>query len=223
MNKLSFSKAEEIRELYNSNIIFSNEFIINSVSNDGSSKFSRLENHLNLLNDHFKIDSKFLIKTNNNFSIGVGLASSASSYASITYAYFIYNNLSNDLKEISKWARIGSGSATRSLHGGFVKWEKGNSHDDSYGEVVLDNWKEFRVVVVNISKGEKKISSRDAMKKAVLLDEYSSYVNRSVIMYNDLEKALIKKDFSRLGKIAEDNAIMLHDIINKNFEVKLWS
>jgi diphosphomevalonate decarboxylase len=66
-----------------------------------------------------------IITSSNNFPTAAGLASSASGFACLTYTLSKLYQLPNSLEDLSKTARLGSGSASRSLLGGFVTWDMG--------------------------------------------------------------------------------------------------
>ena len=76
------------------------------------------------------LTAKVRIISDNNFPTAAGLASSASGYACLAYALGNIYGIQDPVL-LSKIARKGSGSACRSLFGGFVHWTCGNSHDGS--------------------------------------------------------------------------------------------
>ena len=80
------------------------------------------------IKDYARIESK------NNVPTAAGLASSASAFAALAKAATLSLELSDE--ELSKLARMGSGSASRSIYGGFVKWEMGNDHDTSFANLL---------------------------------------------------------------------------------------
>ncbi len=102
------------------------------------------------------------------FPEGAGLASSAAGIASLVIASNRALGLGLDNKELSKIARIGSGSACRSLFGGFVMWRKGERDDgeDSYCYQLFpeSHWTELVDIIAIVSSERKKISSRKGMK-----------------------------------------------------------
>jgi len=102
-----------------------------------------------------------------NFPKSTGLASSAAGIAALVYATNEALELGLSQKELSKIARIGSGSACRSTAGGFVLWEKGERDDgeDSYCYSLFpeNHWKELVDIIAIVSEKSKKISSREGM------------------------------------------------------------
>lgn len=158
-------------------------------------------------------DLHFVIKTQTNIPVGAGLASSACGFASLTRAL---NNLFGwELQEheLSIFARLGSGSACRSLWQGFVEWHAGLQENgmDSYGERIAAEWPELRIGLLILSEKEKKISSRDAMQRTVTTSPlYSAWPAKVSHDLSKLKQAVQSKDFILLGETAESNAMTMH-------------
>ncbi|BCU70207.1 diphosphomevalonate decarboxylase [Stygiolobus caldivivus] len=107
------------------------------------------------------------VVSNSNFPKAAGLASSAAGIAALAYAANSALGLGLDQKELSKIARIGSGSACRSTVGGFVIWTKGERDDgeDSYCYQLFPetHWRELVDIIPLVSPSKKKVSSRKGM------------------------------------------------------------
>ena len=110
--------------------------------------------------NYFKVD------TTNTVPTAAGLASSASGYAALVLALNDYYQWQLNKKQLSILARLGSGSATRSIYNGFVIWHKGVQEDglDSYAEELDISWQELRIGLIEIDVSEKKTSSSEGMK-----------------------------------------------------------
>ncbi len=190
-------------------------YIVNGVNIDLESSFARrLKNFLDL----FRAGKKsYVVKTDSNIPIAAGFASSACGFAALVLAL---NNLYDwrlSKADLSILARLGSGSACRSLWDGFVEWQRGSREDglDSYGVKLDYFWPELRVGMLNISSQEKKISSRDAMALTVATSPYySSWVKQVEVDLEYLKLALVGKDFELLGSVAENNAQAMHGVMN---------
>ncbi|XP_023616846.1 diphosphomevalonate decarboxylase isoform X2 [Myotis lucifugus] len=95
------------------------------------------------------LNYKVHVASVNNFPTAAGLASSASGYACLAYALARVYGVESDLSEV---ARRGSGSACRSLYGGFVEWQMGELADgkDSVARQVApeSHWPELRVLIL---------------------------------------------------------------------------
>jgi diphosphomevalonate decarboxylase len=148
-----------------------------------------------------------------NIPVGAGLASSACGFASLVLALNDLFGWRLGLRELSILARLGSGSASRSLWNGFVEWRAGTQTDgmDSFAEPIAIEWPDLYVGILSISTEQKAISSREAMQKTVnssLL--YSLWPKKVTQDLTFLKQALQGKNFSLLGGSAESNALTMH-------------
>lgn len=160
-----------------------------------------------------KPDVGFAVRTTTNVPIGAGLASSAAAFAALALAL-------NDLfgwrlggRELSILARLGSGSACRSVFEGFVHWHAGTAPHgmDSYAEALPIAWPELRLGLIVVSAEEKALASRPAMKRTQ--ETSSLYAAWPAKVQKDLGlllNAISYKDFSLLGQTAESNALTMH-------------
>lgn len=165
--------------------------------------------------DLFRQEKKWFLKININMNIAVaaGLASSACGFASITAALNDLFGWDLSLRDLSILARLGSGSASRSLWNGFVEWHAGTRPDgmDSYGEPLSSQWGALRMGILPISDQPKAISSRDAMLQTVNSSMlYENWSKKSFQDLNMIKKAIKSKNFSLLGGTAESNALNMH-------------
>ncbi|NLC42091.1 MAG: diphosphomevalonate decarboxylase [Erysipelothrix sp.] len=180
-------------------------FILNDQiqSSEETSKVSRFV-------DLFRKDNqKVIINSTNNFPTAAGLASSASGYAALSLALNYEFDHQLSLRDLSKLTRRGSGSASRSLYGGFVKWTKGNN--DTSVATPIDSELEMEMIIVIVNAEKKTGGSRAMMKKT---KEQSRYFD-SWLSYNDrdlqeMEAAIIHGDLNQVGRLAERNAMMMH-------------
>lgn len=168
--------------------------------------------------DLFRPDGKthYLINTFSTVPIASGLASSASGFAALTKALADLYQWQLKPKNLSQLARLGSGSACRSLEDGFVRWSRGKRKDglDSFGKKLSMVWPKLRIGVLTISSQPKPISSRAAMtatRQTSLL--YPDWVRQSTNDLAVLKKALQKKDFKIFGETAENNALAMHALM----------
>ncbi len=153
------------------------------------------------------------VATVNSIPTAAGLASSASGFAALTLALNDFLQLALPLPVLSAFARMGSGSASRSLYSGFVEWHKGQQTDgmDSFAEPLPAQWADFRVGIVKISSEEKTINSRDGMNRtretSQLYQQWPAQAERDLC---NLRQAIVDQDFPNLGRIAEHNALSMH-------------
>lgn len=148
-----------------------------------------------------------------NIPVAAGLASSACGFAALVSSLNDLFDWQLSLRDLSMLARLGSGSAARSLWPGFVEWHAGVQSDgmDSYAEPLDIEWPSLCVGILAISEEQKPISSREAMQRTVnssLL--YSSWPKKVTQDLAILKQALQVKNFSLLGGTAESNALTMH-------------
>jgi len=112
------------------------------------------------------------VASENNFPTASGLASSASGFAALAGAASAAAGLELSSRELSRLSRLGSGSASRSVFGGFVLWRAGTRADgqDSYARSIFpeDHWPELVDVVALVEHApEKAVRSAEAMQATV--------------------------------------------------------
>lgn len=160
-----------------------------------------------------KRDLHFIVNISTNIPVGAGLASSACGFASLARAMNLLFGWELKQHELSIIARLGSGSASRSIWHGFVEWHAGIKADgmDSYGELIVDEWPELRIGLLILNEREKPVSSREAMQRTVTTSPlYSAWPSKVSRDLSALKQAISLKDFLLLGKTAESNAMTMH-------------
>jgi diphosphomevalonate decarboxylase len=153
------------------------------------------------------------VTSRNDFPTASGLASSASGFAALAVAATRAAGLELGEQELSVLARRGSGSAARSIFGGFARMYTGSASEDAYAEPVASELVErIRMVIAVVGGGAPKLhGSRDAMDHtAATSPMYRAWLE---LVPKDLEaamEALAGGDLERLGAIAEANALAMH-------------
>ncbi|MFI1934304.1 diphosphomevalonate decarboxylase [Streptomyces sp. NPDC020330] len=160
-----------------------------------------------------------VVTTLNSVPTGAGLASSASGFAALAVASAAAYGLRLDATALSRLARRGSGSAARSVFGGFAVWYAGPEADAgedrgrdlaSYAERVpaeLDP----ALVIALLDTGPKAISSRVAMRRTVQTSPlYRPWAESSRADLAGMREALSRGDLEAVGEIAERNALGMH-------------
>lgn len=148
-----------------------------------------------------------------NIPVAAGLASSAAGFAAIILALDDLFAWQLPKQSLSILARLGSGSAARSLWNGFVEWQSGAlaSGMDSYGVPLDVVWPHLCLGIVPISHDEKPISSRRAMQQTVDTSAlYQSWPQKVAHDLSLLKMAIEKKHFPLLAGTAESNALNMH-------------
>lgn len=188
------------------------EVVVNGQHLDWVSSFGkRLLAFFDLFRSYHSLHLRADIQT--NIPIGAGLASSACGYASVVKALDALFGWKLANRELSILARLGSGSASRSLEHGFVEWYAGIRTDgmDSYGELIADQWPELCIGLMIFSAAEKSISSRDAMQRTMTSSPlYAGWPTKVASDLSIIKQAINLKDFALLGKTTESNALTMH-------------
>ncbi len=156
-----------------------------------------------------------LIVSKNSFPTAGGLASSASGAATLCYAVSEALELRLAPKELSIVARRISGSACRSISGGFVEWRKGSAADgsDSYAESIAneEHWPEVIDIITLIEDKKKKVSSSEGHRRATETSElYQIRPKIADRRVESMEKAIEQRDFEALAEITMKDSNSLH-------------
>ncbi len=186
---------------------------------DGDEPFSlkeknRIIAHLDRIRKLAGVSTKAKIVTKNNFPIGTGLSSSASGFAALTLAASKALGLDLTEKELSIIARLGSGSACRSIPDGFVEWLKGNSSESSYARSIYapGYWNLVDTVAI-VNQGRKKISSSEGQRFVGTSPFYPKRLSHMENKIKTLKKYLKDKNFQSFGELIQLEALELHAIM----------
>jgi diphosphomevalonate decarboxylase len=158
-------------------------------------------------------DTGFDVRTVSTIPIAAGLASSASGYAALVLALNQLFDWQLPPRHLSILARLGSGSASRSIYRGFAEWHAGTAADgmDSYAEALDIDWPDLRFGLLELSTAEKPVSSRAGMQHTLETSTlYQSWPTQTRADLANLHAALNQRDFEQLGQTAETNALAMH-------------
>lgn len=149
----------------------------------------------------------------NNFPMGAGIASSAAAFAALALAAAGAAGLSLSEKDSSRLARLGSGSACRSIPDGFCEWGVG-SDEDSFAVSIApaSHWDLVDLVAV-ISEEHKKVTSSAGHTAAFSSPFQSERVRTAAERVLICRKAILERDFSALARVSEQDMIMMHSVM----------
>jgi len=174
----------------------------------------KISSFLDIIRKKSGINLHAKVITENHVPTAAGFASSASGYAALAAAATKALGLNLSHKELSIIARQGSGSACRSVYGGFVEWQKGSMEDgsDSYAYQILnENAWNITILSVMVASGQKKVSSRDGMKRTVETSPfYKGWLSTVNEDLEEAKKAIRNRDFVSLGEVVERTALKMH-------------
>lgn len=158
-------------------------------------------------------DSRLQIETHNSIPTAAGLASSASGFAALAKAVDQLYGFGLSSQQLSVFARLGSGSASRSIFEGFVEWQMGVRDDgmDSYAVPLNHSWPAFRIGLLTLTTAEKAVGSRAGMQRTIETAHlYQSWPLQAALDLQRLREAILERDFASLGAAAEQNALSMH-------------
>ena len=154
------------------------------------------------------------VESENNFPLGAGIASSASAFAALALAGSLAAGLELSEKDLSRLARLGSGSAARSIPSGFVEWQAGQSDTDSIAFSIAspEHWNLVDVIAIV-----------DPLEKATGSSEGHNLASTSPL--NELRQAgvetrlsicreaILKRDFSAFAEVVEADSNWMHAVM----------
>lgn len=160
-----------------------------------------------------QLQAKARVASRSNFPAGTGLASSAAGLAALTVAATSAAGVELDERALSILARQGSGSASRSIPGGFVEWIASSSSATSFARSIAppDFW-DLRDVVVISTHEPKKVGSSEGHRAASSSPFFSERISRLPARFHRTKRALLARDLAALGPEIEAEAIELHVI-----------
>lgn len=197
-----------INDLLEDQFYLDNEMIVGD-------QFTKVTKFLDLIREYANTPNLFAeVHSTNAVPTAAGFASSASGFAALAAAATRALDLNIDQQVLSRLTRQGSGSACRSVYGGFVEWEKGELDDgsDSYAKPVApqDHW-DVRIAAVVLSSKMKKVSSREGMRRTAETSPfYSSWVETIPTDLAQIKAAIHDRNFEKMGEIAEANCQKMH-------------
>ncbi len=153
----------------------------------------------------------------NNFPTGAGLASSASGFAALAVAVNEAMNLNLSKEELSSLARKGSGSAARSIYGGFAEMKCGTAPDDDREDYAVhlynESYWDLRLLIAVTSTDKKEIGSTEGMVRTAKTSPfYKNWVESQDTDLKEMRSALNAKDFQKIGELTEHSCFKMHGL-----------
>lgn len=184
--------------------------VLNGSERDGV-PLARVQVFLDLVRGMAGATTRARVDSTNTVPSGAGLASSASGFAALAAAASRAYGLDLDARALSRLARRGSGSASRSIPGGFAVWHAGTDEESFAEEIAAPD---LAMVIATVERAEKPVSSRDAMRRTLLTSPfYPAWVSSTAASLDAAREALRAGDVERLGRITETNALRMHAVI----------
>ncbi len=188
-------------------------FVLNGEAVTGRGLF-RVQQFLNRIRQMAQKAVFAYVESENNFPVGTGVASSASGFAALALAGTAALGLALSEDQLSSLARFGSGSACRSIPGGFVEWQTEVQTGKSFAHSIApaNHWKLVDCIVV-LSEDHKSVGSEDGMRTAGTSPLQQARVMDSERRLDLCRTAILTRDFDTLAKVTELDSNMMHAVM----------
>lgn len=189
------------------------ELILNGEATTGP-PLLRVSQHLDRIRLMAGIETFAHVVGRNNFPMGAGIASSASAFAALSLAGSQAAGLSLSERELSRLARQGSGSACRSIPGGFVEWKVTGCEDDSYAYSIAppEHWDLVDCIAI-ISRKHKETGSTEGHNLAYTSPLQIARVKDAPRRLDICRRAILERDFETLAEIVESDSNQMHAVM----------
>jgi diphosphomevalonate decarboxylase len=154
------------------------------------------------------------VESTSNYPSGAGIASSAAAFAALAVAASKAAGLELSEVELSRLARLGSGSACRSVPGGFAEWLPGSGDADSYAVQIAppEHWDLVDLIVI-VDHGEKAVGSSAGHKLASTSPLQALRVAGVPERLEQCRTAILTRDFERLAQVVELDSEWMHAVM----------
>ncbi|MBI5669913.1 MAG: diphosphomevalonate decarboxylase [Chloroflexi bacterium] len=189
------------------------QLTLNGQSDTGAA-CRRVSAHLDALRERLGIRGFATVQSANNFPMGTGIASSAASFAALTLAATSAAGLTLSERELSTLARLGSGSAARSIPGGYVEWHVGQTHEESFAESIAqpEYWALVDVIAV-VSGQHKKVGSQEGHRTAATSDLQAARVTGAAGRLATCKAAILERNFATFAEVVEHDSNLMHAVM----------
>ncbi len=189
------------------------ELIING-HEVGGAGLARISYMLDIIRGVANIHERAEVMSENNFPSGTGIASSASAFAALALAGSEAAGLSLSERELSRLARRGSGSAARSVPGGFVEWQAGTRDEDSFAFSIAEpnHWDLVDCVAI-VSAAHKKTGSTEGHVITGTSPLQAARVEDAPRRLDICRSAILARDFNAFASIVELDSDMMHAVM----------
>jgi diphosphomevalonate decarboxylase len=154
------------------------------------------------------------VESANNFPIRAGVASSASAFSALALAGTTALGITLGEPELSRLARLGSGSACRSVPSGFVEWQAGKTDADSFAFSIAppDHWQLVDCIAI-VSSAEKEVGSSEGHLLAVTSLLQDCRLQTAPLRLAQCRRAILERDFDALAEVVELDSNLMHAVM----------
>ncbi len=189
------------------------ELIINDREVTGKG-LERVSGILDLVRQTAGIGLRAEVVSENNFPTGAGIASSAAAFAALALAATKAAGLDWPESAISRLARLGSGSASRSIPSGFVEWKMGAGDEDCYAVSIAppEHWALADCVAI-VAAGHKTTGSTEGHALAPTSPLQDARVADAGRRLDLCRRSILERDFTTFAGIIELDSDMMHAVM----------
>jgi diphosphomevalonate decarboxylase len=183
-------------------------------NNATGAPLDRVSQHLNHIRRRLNHNLFAEVHSKNNFPMGTGIASSASAFAALTVAAVSASGTTLSERELSTLARLGSGSASRSVPSGYVIWYADSTHEGSYAETIAapEHWDLYDVVAI-VSEEHKHTTSSAGHPTAKTSDLQEARISGVNKRLDVCRQAVLNRDFEALASVVESDSNLMHAVM----------
>jgi diphosphomevalonate decarboxylase len=158
----------------------------------------------------FAVRARARVRLASNFPVAAGLASSASTFAALAKGLSAAAGLRLEDGALAELARTGSGSACRSVYGGFVEWRPVGGGSVVEPVAAKEHWR-LRILVAVTSERPKAIGSSAGMRRtAATSPYYRSWIESGTADLAEVRAGIVGRSLARVGAAAERNCMRMH-------------
>ena len=189
------------------------ELILNDQPTSGPA-LERVIHFLDLVRSLAKQNLPARVTSSNNFPTGAGIASSAAAFAALSLASAGAAGLVLNESELSRLARRGSGSASRSVPGGYVEWQPGSRDDNSFAFSIApsDYWPLVDCIAV-VALGHKRTGSTEGHASAASSPFQEARIAGASHRLELCRQAIRQRDFEKLAAVVESDSTLMHAVM----------
>lgn len=198
-------------------VVFRDDLDNDEILLESGGDAGRVARFLDLVRARAGMDTRAAVRSRNNFPTGAGLASSASGFAALAVAACRAAGMQATPEELSALARRGSGSAARSLFGGFVEMRRGQAADghDAHA-VALAGAQELPlalVVAITTHHAKETGSSAGMQRTAATSPFYPAWVAGAEDDLAAMRSAIAARDLAAVGALTEHSCLKMHGLM----------